>query len=216
MKRVFAILCMFVAACDGSTPITPEPPPVLDGGESSSSSSSASSTSSSSSSSSSASSSSGSSTSGGPGDGMSGSRLRRQAIVGTDGLYAPISGLFYDSMLNANCNSLPTPQGNRCLSINLITQYIYGDAACTQDVVTVSKACAPPSYALKTELQPAQCAGSVVYRAYWTGAKLPTAYQKSGMNCVEWQASQNTTLDVYAMGTEVDYAQFVQVTTEVE
>jgi len=102
------------------------------------------------------------------------------------------------------------------MNLNMISQYYFTDAACSLAALVLPKTCAPPLYAFTLESTLGQCATVTTFRAYTTGALVPTMYQKSGANCVEVPVAQQATLDAYAMGAEVDYSGFALLTTEIE
>jgi hypothetical protein len=211
MKRIILAIALFAMSCNADPSIVPDQ---INGSIETSSSSGSSSSSSASSSASS--SSSGSSSSGGPQGDVSGSRLKRYVLESADGL-SVTSGALYDSQLGANCVALDTPIGKRCILYDGFFGYAYVDAGCTMHGALVTKGCQAPSRVARADNSPpGTCAPSTTYRVFGVGQIQPQAYRLSGNTCDPLSAAEAALYDVYSVGAEVDYTQFVAMTLEHE
>lgn len=150
----------------------------------------------------------------------SGSRLKANRIVGTDG--STQFSFWYDTQRNEQCYfSFHTKDGLlRCLPSQgeVDGGYVNGsfiDAACTMQAVIAQSTACPNKYVLTYELATTAC-GFPTVRIFPIGAKLmpqPTVlYLKSGTSCVSTPAPSPGNNDFYALGAEVDPASFVATT----
>jgi hypothetical protein len=156
-----------------------------------------------------------------PGD-SSGSRLKRKVYTSPDGLSVGVSfGAFRDSALGLDCMLATVPGGaSRCMPTGAVFRAFYEDAACTVRLVGVHDPCgsAVPAYATVSESS-AGCNPVPVDPAKWyhVGAKFqnaPAYYKDSAGACLLYPAAAG--YSYFALGPEVNYAEFAPMSLSVE
>lgn len=148
----------------------------------------------------------------------SGTRLRTRYITGADGSKQLVG--FYDSTLKVECTFITAGDGKtRCLPIggsaaaNIAANAYYADSACTQPAAYAAYPLCPTTYAAQGDPSPTSCSTGYTYRVYSLGAKLSTYYVKGG-SCTA--TAVPPTLQMWAVGTEIPPAQFVEGTYATE
>jgi hypothetical protein len=151
----------------------------------------------------------------------SGSRLKLQYYVGTDGSKVPAGVL--DSMLATTCVYNTAADGTtRCLPPGSDASAAYADSACTTPLATVPKGCAATKYALRTIPTKGTCETAQPIHVYGLGAAFTPGmdvYESggSGGGCVAISSMALTTIyDLYSVGAELPPSTFVQATRQTE
>jgi hypothetical protein len=118
-------------------------------------------------------------------DPISGSRLRANYRLGSDGSKEYLPGSWFDTMLGQDCSFTTAADGVlRCLPEG-IAPIAYSDAACTTPVLMIPAGCSTPTYAVTDDSATCALPGGVTH-VHSVGAAVTPANlytQAGGGNC---------------------------------
>jgi len=138
-----------------------------------------------------------------------GSRLRPRYRLGDDGAKEFLAGAWFDSQRNEDCTfTLASDGKTRCMPPGTEFRY-YADASCTQAMVLLQNACAPPRYGITNS--DAACGldpSSVHVYAIGAATSPPMIYGKSGASCFAIGPS-TPDYQYFIVGAEIPASSFV-------
>jgi hypothetical protein len=148
---------------------------------------------------------------------MSGTRLKTQRYVGTDGSSSFLG--MYDSQLSVACSFQKAADGTaRCLpalTTAAAPSYYFSDAGCSQRIASASLNCAPPLYAYWLDY-PASCATSAVVHIFSVaGAYTGQVYAGTPASCNAYPGGA-TNYASYSLGNEIAPSQFLQAAVQTD
>jgi hypothetical protein len=143
----------------------------------------------------------------------SGTRIKAQTYVGSDGSRAP--GGMYDSQLDTPCSYMEAADGSiRCLPTAVVAGVWFKESTCMQPIVYVSAGCSVGAYAYT--LANGCDGGRRIYpvNQQFTAA---TVYVKSGVSCLSTPPpTQSGGGKMYDLFAEMAPASFVEATVVTE
>jgi hypothetical protein len=147
-------------------------------------------------------------------DPVSGSRLKAQYRMGSDGSKGYIMGLWHDSQRHEDCTFAMAADGvERCLPSGLGI-VAFSDAACTQPLAMDNSGCTS-KYAIKRD-PPTGCntVGPAHIYELAAASTVTNIYFQAGTQCISTPAPMGGTL--YSVGAEVPATAFVQGTIQTD
>jgi hypothetical protein len=147
-------------------------------------------------------------------DPISGSRLRANYRLGSDGSKEYLPGSWFDSMLGQDCSFTTGADGlQRCLPDGASAQ-VFSDAACTTPILMMSAGCAMPTYAITVDsVSCSQPDGVTHVLALGAPVTPSTLYVQAGGNSCIAAGSPPAGYTYTGVGAEIPASTFVSATT---
>jgi hypothetical protein len=143
---------------------------------------------------------------------QSGSRLKTQRMVGTDGSSQFVG--FYDSQLAVACSFVVAADGKtRCVpsgsAVAVVTSG-YADSGCTQPRAAIGSTCTTPKYAIEG-VGTAGCPNTPEVQTYSVGSLFSgTVYDSVAGKCDMLNGSETAGYAFYSLGAMVPASSFVE------
>jgi hypothetical protein len=147
---------------------------------------------------------------------QSGTRLKTQRYVGTDGSSQFIG--FYDSQLAVACAFAVAADGKtRCVPSGSAVAVVttgYADSGCTQPIAAMGSTCAAPKYAVEG-VGTAGCPNTPEVQTYSAGALFSgTVYDSVAGKCTMLSGSDTAGYAFYSLGAMVPASTFVEASVQ--